>query len=200
MAFTERSEATRNAILSAARKLLTEQGYEGMTIRAVAALVGVDPSMVMRYYGSKAGLFSAAVDLNLYLDQVPLTPKNRLGEALARHFLSRWEGELSEEATLPLLRSATTNPVAAQRMRTIFDKQVVQFVRRSIGNGADAAHRAGLVSSQLLGLALTRYVLMLPPVVQMGMDAVVSSVAPVLQYYLTGNLGSAVQTPAERSS
>ncbi|MEU3270508.1 TetR family transcriptional regulator [Saccharomonospora sp. NPDC006951] len=193
MAFTERSEPTRTAILSAARKLLTEQGYDGTTIRAVAADVGIDPSMVMRYYGSKAGLFSAAVDLKLHLDEVPKVPANKLGEPLARHFLTRWEGDLSDEAIILLLRSAATNAVAAEHMRTIFDTQVARFVRRRIGTGAEGTRRAGLVSSQLLGLALTRYVVPLSPVVKMNLDAVVSSVSPVLQYYLTGNLGSAVK-------
>jgi AcrR family transcriptional regulator len=192
VAFTERSAGTRSGILAAARKLLSEQGYEATTIRAVAAEVGVDPSMVMRYYGSKTGLFSAAVDVDLYLDKVPRTPANELGEALARHFLSRWEGELSDEATTLLLRSAATNADAAQRMRTIFDTQVTTFVREAIDGRTDAAKRAGLVSSQLLGLALTRYVVALRPITAMSVDALVHSVAPVLQHYLTGDLGGSV--------
>jgi AcrR family transcriptional regulator len=193
MGFTERSAATRTAILAAARKLLAQQGYDATTIRAVAAEVGVDPSMVMRYYGNKAGLFAAAVDVDLYLEKVPQSPKKQLGEALARHFLSRWEGELSDEATTLLLRSTTTNAEAAERMRTIFETQVTKFVRDCAGGGADAAHRAGLVSSQLLGLALTRYIVALPPVAEMDVNTLVESVAPVLQYYLTGDLGSAVK-------
>jgi AcrR family transcriptional regulator len=193
MAFTERSSATRTAILAAARKLLTEQGYEATTIRAVAAEVGVDPSMVMRYYGSKAGLFDAAVDVDLYLDKVPPTPRSQLGRALARHFLSRWEGELSDEATTLLLRSAATNAEAAERMRIVFDSQVTKFVRDCTGGGVDAARRAGLTSSQLLGLALTRYVIALPPVAAMDVDTLVDALAPVLQYYLTADLGSPIR-------
>jgi AcrR family transcriptional regulator len=64
MAFTERSRAARDAILTAARRRFTEEGYERTTIRTVAADAGIDPSMVMRYYGSKDGLFSAAVDVH----------------------------------------------------------------------------------------------------------------------------------------
>ncbi|HZA10703.1 TetR family transcriptional regulator [Mycobacterium sp.] len=192
MAFTERSAATRDAILSAARKLFGEQGYDATTIRAVAAEVGVDPSMVMRYYGNKAGLFEAAVDVDLYLEKVSATPRNRLGEALARHFLSRWEGELSDEATTLLLRSAATNADAAERMRTVFDSQVTKVLRDHVG-GADAPMRAALLSSQLLGLALTRYVVKLPPVAAMDTATLVVAVAPVLQYYLTADLGSTVR-------
>jgi AcrR family transcriptional regulator len=188
MAFTVRSAATRAAILAAARKLLSEQGYEAMTIRAVAGVVGVDPSMVMRYYGSKEGLFHAAVDLDLQLDKLSPIPKKKLGEALARHFLAKWEGELADDATALLLRSSATNPVAAERMRLIFDTQISKFVRTSTDSGRLASLRAGLVASQLLGLAFTRYVVALPPIAALDVETLVKSVAPTLQYYLTADL------------
>lgn len=196
MAFTERSAATRKAILAAAKKLLTQQGYEATTIRAVAAEVGVDPSMVMRYYGSKAGLFGAAVETDLYLERVPLTPRSQLGTALARHFVSRWEGELSDEAMTLLLRSAATNEDAAAHLRGIFDTQITNFVRNCTGGGVGTARRTGLVSSQLMGLALTRYVLKLRPIAGMDVAELVESVAPVLQHYLTDELGSDVNETA----
>ncbi|WP_276822088.1 TetR family transcriptional regulator [Mycolicibacterium mageritense] len=192
MAFTERSAGTRDAILSAAKRLLAEQGYEAMTIRAVAGEVGVDPSMVMRYYGNKAGLFSAAVETDLLLEKVPLKPRAQLGVALTRHFLSRWEGDLSDDALALLLRSAVTNSEAADRMRHIFNSQVTTFVRTCVDDETDAQRRAGLIGSQLMGLALARFVLKLPPVVAMDVDDLVDSVAPVLQHYLTQDLGGRV--------
>lgn len=184
MAFTERSAATRTAILSAARKLLIERGYDAMTIRAVASLVGVDPSMVMRYYGSKAGLFSAAVDVDLQLTRVGQPPPDRIGELLVRHFLARWEGDLSDDVLILLLRSASTNPMAAERMREVFETQIAAFAARVIG-ADDAAYRAGLVSTQLLGLALTRYVLRFPPMVEADVETLVRDLGPVVQRYLT---------------
>ncbi|MEO3885437.1 TetR family transcriptional regulator [Nonomuraea sp. B5E05] len=186
MAFTERSAATRTSILSAARKLLIERGFEGMTIRAVAAQVGVDPSMVMRYYGSKAGLFSAAVDVDLRLDQVEEPPLDRLGELLVGHFLARWEGDLSDDVLILLLRSASTNPMAAERMREVFAGQIASLVARLSG-AEGAAHRAGLISTQLLGLALTRYVLRLPPMAEADTETLVREIGPVVQHYLTGS-------------
>ncbi|TYB50638.1 TetR/AcrR family transcriptional regulator [Nonomuraea sp. PA05] len=185
MAFTERSAATRNAILSAARKLLVERGYEAMTIRAVASLVGVDPSMVMRYYGSKAGLFHAAVDVDLQLDKLARPPRERLGELIVRHFLSRWEGEQADDVLILLLRSASTNPTAAERMREVFATQITALVARLTG-APDAEHRAALASTQLLGLALTRYVLRFPPMADADVDTLARDIGPVVQHYLTG--------------
>ena len=56
----ERRKRTEAAILDAARALFAETGFERATIRAVASRAGVDPALVMQYFGSKEGLFAAA--------------------------------------------------------------------------------------------------------------------------------------------
>jgi AcrR family transcriptional regulator len=196
MAFTQRSERTRTAILDAARRLLAERGYEATTIRAVAAEAGIDPSMVMRYYGSKEGLFAAAVEIDLRLGEATIDcPPEQLGERLARHVIARWEGPLADELITLLLRSASTHPVAAAHMRTIFEDQVVRVVRDALGEAPDTPRRVGMISTQVLGMALCRYILRLPPVVEMDADTLAATMAPVLQHYLTGDLDRAVESP-----
>ena len=195
MAFTARSEQTRSAILLAARQLLAEKGYEGTTIRAVAAEAGIDPSMVMRYYGSKEGLFGAAVDVDLRLPRAGQWPRERLGEMLASHVVSRWEGDLSDDLITMLLRSAGTNSAAAERLRSVFQHQVEGLVQEVAGPGPDARHRAGMISTQILGLALCRYVLELPPVVAMDGATLTKILGPVLQHYLFGDLEAASPLP-----
>ena len=83
-----------------------------------------------------------------------------------------------------LLRSSTTNDEAAQRMRKIFSSQLRPVIARI--NPTDAPRRAGLVATQMLGLALCRYVLRLPPVVAMSRDEVVTWLGPTVQRYLVG--------------
>ncbi|PZG03794.1 TetR family transcriptional regulator, partial [Micromonospora craterilacus] len=156
------SDATRAAILRAARDRFAADGYDRATIRAIAADARIDPSMVMRYYGSKEGLFAAAAEFDLRLPDLSGVPHDRLGEALASYFFTRWEGD----TTLPaLLRTASTNPGGAERVRQIFATQLGAAVARLVADPAEAPRRAGLVASQLLGVALTRYVLRLPPMV-----------------------------------
>lgn len=197
MAFTQRSERSRRAILEAARRLLSEKGYAATTIRAVAAEAGIDPSMVMRYYGSKEGLFDAAVDVDLRLGEaVGDCPPEQLGERLARHVVARWEGPLSDELITLLLRSASTHPVAAAQLRRIFEAQVERVIRDALGDHPDTQRRAGMISTQVLGMALCRYILRLPPVVAMDGEALAATMAPVLQHYLTGDLDAAVGVPA----
>src|ERR1700728_1870669 len=83
-----RSEGTRRAILGAARATFAARGDEGTTIRAVAARAEVDGSMVMRYFGSKAGLFAAAVTMDLRVPDLRSVPARGRGELLVRHFIS----------------------------------------------------------------------------------------------------------------
>src|SRR6185312_14004704 len=112
-----RSDATRALILSVARERFAADGYERATIRAIADDAGVDPALVMRYYANKAGLFAAAVDLDLRLQNIPTLPRGAQGAAVVQHFLERWEGDDILQA---LLRTAATNENAAERLRIVF--------------------------------------------------------------------------------
>ncbi|NYI04820.1 TetR/AcrR family transcriptional regulator [Allostreptomyces psammosilenae] len=188
MRFTERSEGTRTAILRAARRQFAERGHESTTIRSVAAEAGVDPSMVMRYYGNKAGLFDAAIDVDLRLPEPAGQDRAHVGRTLAEHFVNRWEGELADLAITLLLRTAATHPASAERVREVFDKQVLAMVSTLTGGGPETGRRAAMVSAQLLGVALTRYVLRLGPIAAMDSTTLVGTLAPVLQHYLTGEL------------
>jgi AcrR family transcriptional regulator len=170
---------TKAAILAAARERFAAQGYERTTIRAVAADVAIDPSMVMRYFGNKEGLFAAAADFDLQLPELSGIRTDSLGNALVAHFVDRWE---NDEALLVLLRTGLTNEGAAARMRAIFAAQLVPHVPPR--NSAQAGLRAGLVATQMLGLALCRYVLKLPPVVGMSRAEIVDWIGPTVQRYL----------------
>lgn len=182
MAFTQRSEETRNAILTAARRRFADDGYERATIRAIAADAGIDPSMVMRYYGSKDGLFAAAVDVALRLPSLDDVPAGQRGEILVRHFLWLWEGERASDVLAVLLRSAVTNEDAAARIRKIFATQVGAVLGPSVDDGPT---RAALIASQLLGVALCRYILRLPEIAALAPDALVACLAPTVQRYMT---------------
>ena len=184
MPFTERSEPTRAAILTAARRRFTNDGYERTTVRSVAADAGVDPSMVMRYFTNKDGLFAAATATDLRLPDLGGIPIDAVPALLARHFVNRWEGDLADEAIMVLLRSAVTNPAAAERLRDVFARQVTTLVRTLTHGAADSETRAGLISTQLLGIALCRYILKLPPVVALSPAALIDAVTPVLRHFL----------------
>jgi AcrR family transcriptional regulator len=176
-----RSEETRKRILRAARQRFSIEGYERTTIRAVAADAAIDPSMVMRYYGSKEGLFAAVTSFDLRLPELGAIAHEKRGAALVRHFFSRWEGD--DDALPVLLRAAVTNEPAAERMRAIFARQLVPKIAAVCPEG-EAAERAGLIATQMLGLAYCRYALRLPPVTDLAVERLIAHIGPTIQRYL----------------
>ena len=178
------SAGTKATILAAARERFAADGYERATIRAIAADAAIDPSMVMRYFGNKKQLFAAAADLDLLLPDLARVQRRKLGSVLVAHFLDRWE---TDDALKVLLRTALSNDAAAARMQTIFATQLTQAVGKLAADPAEAALRAGLIATQVLGMAFCRYLLRLPPVSAMTRDEVVAWLGPTLQRYAAGS-------------
>jgi AcrR family transcriptional regulator len=178
-----KSDITREAIRAAARERFATDGYERATIRAIAAQADIDPAMVMRYFGSKEKLFAAAAEFDLRLPDMSLVPPDRIGVTLAEHFLNRWE---ADETLTALLRAAVTHPAAAERTHAIFAGQVAPVAAALCPDPAQAPTRAGLVATQVLGVALCRFILRLPPVVAMSGEDLIGWLGGTLQRYLTG--------------
>lgn len=107
-----------------------------------------------RYFGSKSELFTAATDIDLRLPDLTGVPHDQHGARLVEHFLSRWDANTPEgEVLFILLRSATTDPVAAAGIRNLFARQLLPSLRSIIAIESEVPQRVGLVASQMLGLA-----------------------------------------------
>jgi AcrR family transcriptional regulator len=178
-----RSEGTRRAILDAARAIFCSNGYEQTTIRAVASEAGIDASMVMRYFGSKAGLFAAASTVSLEPPDLLSVPVRRRGELLVRHFIDRWERAPGADTLVLLLRTGVTNDEVANQVQTHFNRLILAPVA-ALG-GPDADRRSALIGTQLLGLAVSRYILRYEPLASMPIDEIVADISPTIQRYLT---------------
>jgi len=182
---TPKSIRTREAIEIAARELFMANGFDRTTVREIAARAGIDASMIIRYFGSKDGLFARVATIDLQLPDLSKADPATIGETLVRHFLDQWEGKHSRGGLPILLRSAASNPEAAERLGDLFRIQVSPAVAL-LGPASNAPMRAGLVASQLLGLAMARYVLCLPPVVAMSRDLIARTIGETVQRYATG--------------
>ena len=180
-----KSDRTRAAILAAAQQLFAGDGYERTTGREIAARAKIDPALVMRYFGSKEELFARAAVFNLQLPDLSNADRSKVGEMLVRHFLSLWEGENANGGLTVLCRSAASNKFAADKLREIFATQVLPAIAK-IGGQQGAADRAGLIASQLLGLAFCRYVVKFPPVVGLSQEQIVKEIGHTVQRYATG--------------
>ena len=178
-----KGDRTKAAILETARTAFHRSGYAGASVRAIAAAAGVDPALVIRYFGSKQALFAAAVHVELRLPDLTAVPKSQRGTVLVRHFVTLWEGGPSSDVLVMLLRSAATHEEVAERIRDVFREQVVSALRPVLEDST-ATRRAGLISAHLLGVALARYILRLPALADSSPDALVRDLAPAIQRYL----------------
>jgi AcrR family transcriptional regulator len=178
-----RSAGTRRDILDAARSTFAARGYEQTTIRAVAAQAGVDASMVMRYFGSKAELFTTAATLHLDPPDLRSVPAGQRGARLAGHFVERWEDAAQKQQLMLVLRTAVTSEAVAAQMQATMGELITAPIA-ALGHER-AAERATFIGAQLLGVALCRYILRLEPLASLPTADVVAAVAPSVQRYLT---------------
>lgn len=177
-----RSANTRHAILEAARSAFASHGYDRTTIRAVASSAGVDASMVMRYFGSKAGLFTAASTADLQPPDLCAVPESERGEVLVRHLIKRWEDPASGDKLMLLLRTAATSDDVAEQLQAVLGQLITGPIA---GTGTtDPDERSAFIQAQMLGVALCRYVLRQEPLASMPISQVVAAVAPSVQAYL----------------
>ena len=182
---------TREAILDAARSRFARSGYDGATIRAIAADAGVDPALVHHFYGTKEKLFVAAMHFPIVpsevLQDVVGSSRQRRGEAIVRTVLGIWDDPPARVTALGLLRSAVTNEGAARMLREFVSDAILSLVARA-AEPHDADFRAALVASQVVGLGFARLVLELEPVASASVDELARAIGPTLQRYLTGDL------------
>ncbi len=136
-------------------------------MRDIAEDAKCDPALIIRYFGSKDGLFTAAAEFDLDLPDLSGIEPSVRWRRLAAHFVDVWEPDGVPSGLVILLRSAATNEDARLRMRGIFASQVAP--RLACDSGLTET-QAALVSSHILGLALSRYILELPPIASLGRD------------------------------
>jgi Tetracyclin repressor-like, C-terminal domain len=120
-------------------------------------------------------------------------PEPGLGVHLVRAALTLWESADMKETFLGLLRSAVTSEPAALMLREFIAASILGTIGRVVGldmrsSAAEAQYRAAMVATQMLGLALTRMVLGLPPVAGASVDELAATVGPSVERYLTGDI------------
>ena len=184
---------TRNALLEAARAVFAEAGYDGATVRTIAARAGVDAAMVNHWFGGKESLFAQAVL------KLPFDPKDvvatllegdldSLGERIIRRFVRVWDS--TSGSTFPaLVRSLASHDQAATSLRNFLIEQILSRVMSALESDHPQL-RAALCASQLIGIGMARYVAQFEPLGHADPETIVAAVAPTLQRYLTGDLGS----------
>lgn len=175
---------TREQILASARRLFAEQGYDGTTIRGIAAEAGVNQALIHHFFGSKDQMFAAALALPVnpaaIVAAVLEGPREQAGERLIRLFLTIWRHPETRSPFLALLRSVASNEDAARMMREFLSSAIISRIGPALGV---SELRMTAVGTQLMGIAMLRYIVRVEPMASASDDEVVAMIAPVIQHH-----------------
>ncbi|MDX6594450.1 MAG: hypothetical protein QOJ13_3646 [Gaiellales bacterium] len=184
---------TREAITTAARRLFAEAGYDRATIRGIATAAGVDPALVVHYFGSKETLFREVTKLPPgvadTIAHLADGPRESVGRRLAEVVIASLENPASRDIILARIRSASTHPDAAALVRQTVEQDVLRLAANLDVDQPEV--RATLVGSTIVGTAFARYIVGVEPLASLDAAALVDALAPTLQQYLTGEIGVA---------
>ncbi len=181
---------TRQAVLDAARARFASDGFAATTIRLVAADAEVDASQVMQFFKSKDELFAAVMAVPpSALERFSTAfegPDEHLGERVVRAYLSAWEGPPEEsEPLMAMLRGAIVNDKGVGQLREFIQARLVDGTAES--TDADAALRAGLAASMLVGVVTGRRIIGVPTLLNTETEELIGILAPAIQQILAPN-------------
>lgn len=181
---------SRDVVLAAAKNRFATDGYERTTLRAIARDAHVDPSMVLYLFGSKLDLFRES--LRLILDPERLVEAlseagGDVGSRMVRVYLQIWESPETGPSMVVMLQSATSNSEAHEAFRTFMQTYVLAAVSGVLGGDEHARLRAMLAATTLVGTAVLRYVMKIPPLATIPTEDLVALLAPTVTRYLTAD-------------
>ncbi|MFI2642192.1 TetR family transcriptional regulator [Streptomyces sp. NPDC018610] len=176
------AEATKAAILRAARYFLARQGHAGITLKAVAERAGVSPPLILKYFGSKDALFARVMSFEGDAAGLLDAPLPELGRHMVRHVLLSQRDRGAD----PVLRIVFA-PLHGERgdlLRANFRTQVTERLAERL-TGPDAPLRAELAVGVLLGLSAMYGIARGPALRASAIDDLVERYAPAVQGQLT---------------
>lgn len=178
-------------ILTAARASFAANGYAGTSLRSVARDAGVDPALVSYYYKSKSGLLEAALvpppGWSEAIATAAAAPIQRRGVALVRTMIDAWDAPASEEFLRSTILTAAHEPIARQRLATNLAVHILDAVSSRL-NDDERLVRASLAATQIVGLAMMRYIWKVGAIATVPSGQAIALIAPTVQRYLNGKL------------
>ncbi len=167
---TEKGLGRAHEILQAARSILAEEGYAGMSMRAVASKVGISLSNVQHYYQSKDALLEASLRYTLEVFQAKMDgirdemqDKPRLEQflSMADMFLDEITDPLNHAIFFEIWALATHNAFASELMAMMMgrERKTIYLLIRGLNpaiSDEEYMQRAILIVAQVEGLMLFR--------------------------------------------
>jgi AcrR family transcriptional regulator len=183
-------EDTRQAIMNEARREFGDRGYRASTLRSIAAAAGVDPRLILHFFGSKKSLFIESVELPIdaraVSERVFAAGRDEVGQRAAELMLSILNQEEARRTITGLLRAAVSEPEAAELIRELLSARLLMPIAQRLGDDRPEL-RASLVASLFIGITMGRHVVGLPPLVAATSAELAAAIGPVIQHYLVGD-------------
>jgi AcrR family transcriptional regulator len=151
------AEASRNRILEAAKLRFSQSSYEGVGVREIAADAGVDPALVMRYFGSKESLFREIASRTFDTNDILIGSTDALPENAATIVMGKLDDNTWRTGYDPLrlLLASIGSPTAGPILSEYLDRDFIVPITASL-RGRDANERGAMIAAEILGLALVR--------------------------------------------
>lgn len=183
---------TGQDIERAAGELFSQHGYKAVSVRDIASRAGVHHSLVVQRFGSKEHLFVASFrwpfEPEQALAQITASGPDHAARRLVELFVEVWDQEHRRTTILMLLERAAEQEAAAQLLREFVAERVLEPLVVAVSfdvSAAERRRRASLLSVQLMGLAVTRYVLGLEPLASWSARQVANALAPTIDAILS---------------
>jgi AcrR family transcriptional regulator len=177
---------TRDAIALAAQTQFAEAGYDRATFRSIATAAGVDPALVVHFFGSKEQLFHEVMKLPAgmadRLAGLAEVPRGEIGRRLAEVIVGGFENPATQRIIVGRIRSASQHPEAGELVRQAVAGDLARLTAALDVDQPDV--RAVLAGVQVVGTALARYVVRVEPLASMPAAQLIGLLAPTFQRLL----------------
>jgi AcrR family transcriptional regulator len=172
---------TRAEILAVARQRFLADGYQNVTLRSIATEAGVDVALISYFFGSKKGVFGAALALSANPPEVLLKALpgelETLPERVLRVMVTTWDDPAHGDPLRVMISAATQDPDVARLLRELIEQEMIGRIAERVG-GPDARGRAAAFGTHVAGVIIARYVLALEPLASMSVDELIRHLAP----------------------
>jgi len=179
------TSGARERLLAAARELFAAHGYDGTTLRMIGARADCDPALVAYHFGSKKGLFAAAMALSLgpsaVLEKALEGDPATLAERLAAYVVQAWDRPEVGASLTELVRTAMTHPEVLRAFREYVEVEILGRLVEYLGGGPAATEQATAVITVVIGIVFGRYVLGIAPLSTMPPERYRRALRPALR-------------------
>jgi AcrR family transcriptional regulator len=151
------AEATRAAILNAAKAQFARLGYDRTGLRDIAAEAGADVALIKRYFGGKEALFTEALKASLHPERVRMWDRQSFAHEIATMMANDAHRDEERTHSFQFLLRAATSPTTAPLLNVAIQERFLGAIRDWLG-GNDAEARARVFAAVFIGFLVERLV------------------------------------------